>query len=91
MAIDEQIYQCIQQLPISLQAELLSFLHYLLMKVEREERQQWSSLSLHLAMQDMESEPNLYRLGEILLRAIGQISSSRLSRVKQRLVAWLSS
>lgn len=29
--------------------------------------------------------------GEILLGAIGQISSSRLSRVKQRLVAWLSS
>ncbi len=65
MAIDEQIYQCIQQLPISLQAELLSFLQYLLIKAEREERQQWSNLSLHLAMQDMEDQPNLYSLDDI--------------------------
>jgi hypothetical protein len=60
MIITERIHQYVQKLPESLQAEVLDFVEYLLLKVERETGQQdellWSHLSLSLAMRGMEDE-----------------------------------
>jgi hypothetical protein len=60
MIVTERIHQYVQKLPESLQAEVLDFVEYLLLKVERETAQQdelpWSHLSLSLAMRGMEDE-----------------------------------
>lgn len=60
MIVAERIYQYAQQLPESLQAEVLDFVEYLLLKVERKTARQdelaWSNLSLSLAMRGMENE-----------------------------------
>jgi len=70
MSVTERIYQYVQKLPESLQAEVLDFVEYLLLKVEREAIHQdeitWSNLSLALAMRGMEDEntPN-YTLADL--------------------------
>ena len=56
MAIAEKIQQHIQKLPASFQAEVLDFVEYLLAKVNRHENEDWSDLSLVLAMRGMEHE-----------------------------------
>jgi len=60
MIVAERIHQYVQKLPEPLQAEVLDFVEYLLLKVERETAQQdelaWSNLSLSLAMRGMEDE-----------------------------------
>ncbi len=60
MAVAERITQRVQRLPEQLQAEVLDFVEYLLIKTEREsaaeEGREWSRLSLSLAMRDMEDE-----------------------------------
>jgi hypothetical protein len=60
MAIADKIHGYIQRLPEPLQAEVLDFVEYLLYKVERAEGegddQDWSALSLSLAMRGMEDE-----------------------------------
>ena len=60
MAVAEQILQRVQRLPSPLQTEVLHYVEYLLTKVEEEnwegERQDWSNLSLSLAMRGMEDE-----------------------------------
>lgn len=60
MIVTERIHQYVQKLPEPLQAEVLDFVEYLLLKVERETVQQdelnWSNLSLSLAMRGMENE-----------------------------------
>ena len=56
----EKIQKYVQKLPESLQAEVLDFVEYLWSKVEREtnekEESNWSTLSITLAMRDMEDE-----------------------------------
>jgi hypothetical protein len=60
MTVTERIHQYVQKLPESLQAEVLDFVEYLLLKVEGETAQPdervWSNLSLALAMRGMEDE-----------------------------------
>jgi len=60
MVVAERIQQYVQELPASLQVEMLDFAEYLLSKLERETAQPselaWSDLSLTLAMRGMEDE-----------------------------------
>lgn len=56
MIVAEQIQAYLQRLPPPFQAEALDFVEYLLAKAEREERAEWSSLSLAYAMRGMEDE-----------------------------------
>ncbi len=65
MALDEKVFQSVQKLPRSLQEELLSFIQYLLVKAEQQEKQEWGSLSLSSAMRDMEDEPESYSTADI--------------------------
>ena len=65
MTLDEKIHQYAQKLPYSFQEELLDFVQYLLTKAEKQEKQDWTSLSLSSAMRDMEDEPVLYSLSDI--------------------------
>ena len=65
MTLDEKIHRYVQKLPYSFQEELFDFVQYLLMKAEQQEKQDWASLSLSLAMRDMEDEPTLYSMSDI--------------------------
>jgi len=60
MAVTERIQQHVQKLPPALQAEVLDFVEYLLLKLGRETSQKdelaWSNLSLTLAIRGMEDE-----------------------------------
>jgi hypothetical protein len=60
MVVTERIQQHVQKLPPALQAEVLDFVEYLLLKLGRETSQKdelaWSNLSLTLAMRGMEDE-----------------------------------
>lgn len=66
MTLDEKIYQYVQKLPRSFQEELLDFVEYLVMKADdQQEQQDWASLSLSSAMQDMEEETVSYNLSDL--------------------------
>ena len=58
--VAERIHQHVQKLPVPFQAEVLNFVEYLLLKIERGDVYQdtltWSDLSLSLAMRGMEDE-----------------------------------
>jgi len=60
MVLSEKIQQYLQTLPLSIQAEVLDYVEYLVGKAERErvqqEKREWSSVSLSLAMRGMEEE-----------------------------------
>ena len=60
MVVAERVYQGVLHLPEPLQAEVLNFTEYLLLKAERtatpEDENAWPSLSLALAMRGMEDE-----------------------------------
>ncbi|MBM3334743.1 DUF2281 domain-containing protein [Candidatus Sumerlaeota bacterium] len=60
MVISERIQQCVQELPVSFQREVLDYVEYLLAKAEgatlRQEDKAWSDLSLRSAMRGMEDE-----------------------------------
>uniref|UniRef100_A0A7C4RQM1 DUF2281 domain-containing protein n=1 Tax=Desulfatirhabdium butyrativorans TaxID=340467 RepID=A0A7C4RQM1_9BACT len=56
MAVVERIQLYLQQLPPFFQTEVLDFVEYLLTKAEREERAEWSNLSLAHALHGMEDE-----------------------------------
>jgi hypothetical protein len=60
MMVAERIYESVQKLPEPLQAEVLDFVEYLLLKAQREatpeDEQTWASMSLDLAMRGMEDE-----------------------------------
>ncbi len=60
MTLDEKIYQNVRKLPDAFREELLDFIQYLLMKAERREMREWSSLSLSSAMRGLEEEESLY-------------------------------
>ena len=65
MTLDEKNHQYAQKLPLSFQEELFDFVQYLLVKAEQQEKQDWASLSLSLAMKDMEDETFLYSLSDL--------------------------
>ena len=60
MTTIDKIHQQLGKLPEALHLEVLDFVEYLLAKTERESARQenhsWLSLSLELAMRDMEDE-----------------------------------
>jgi hypothetical protein len=60
MALTDKIQEGVQQLPTALQAEVLDFVQYLLVKTKRgaqeDEEGLWSNLSLTFAMRGMEDE-----------------------------------
>lgn len=60
MVISEKIQQYLQALPPSIQAEVLNYVEYLAGKAEnaraKQEKRNWSDLSLSLAMRGMEDE-----------------------------------
>jgi len=60
MTLDDKIYQNVRKLPDAFREELLDFVQYLLMKAERRETREWSSLSLSSAMRGLEEEESLY-------------------------------
>ena len=65
MTLDEKIQQYVQKLPRSFQEELLDFVEYLVMKAERQEQEEWSSLALSSAMRDMGEEQVSYSLSDL--------------------------
>lgn len=70
MSTIEKIHHHLQNLPEPLRAEVLDFVRYLTTKAEREtarkESGDWSSLSLTLAMRDMEDEDtSIYTLEDL--------------------------
>jgi len=60
MVVAERIRVHVQKLPELLQAEVLDFVEFLLLKVERESTEQdeigWTNFSLTMAMRGMEDE-----------------------------------
>lgn len=60
MVVAERIREHVQKLSEPLQAEVLDFVEFLLLKVERESAQQdelgWTNFSLTMAMRGMEDE-----------------------------------
>lgn len=60
MKLNQQIQNCIENLPASYEQEILDFLAQLLAKAEREEEIEWSEISLSSAMRGMESELSDY-------------------------------
>jgi hypothetical protein len=60
MAIADRIQQYVQQLPAPLQAEVLDYVQYLLLKTKRQgtplDDSAWSTFSLASAMRGMEDE-----------------------------------
>jgi hypothetical protein len=60
MAITDKIHEGVQQLPTALQAEVLDFVQFLLVKTTRgsqeDEEGRWSDVSLSSAMRGMEDE-----------------------------------
>lgn len=56
MTIDKEIYRTIQELPTSLQGEVLDFIQYLLAKAEREESEVWANFSLSQALRGTEED-----------------------------------
>jgi len=60
MPVTDRIHEHVRKLPEAMQAEVLHFVEFLLSKAERAsdeaDENDWSRLSLSLAMRDMESE-----------------------------------
>jgi len=60
MMVADTIYENVQKLPEPLQAQVLDFVAFLLLKADRavviEDETSWSNLSLDLAMRGMEAE-----------------------------------
>ena len=66
MTVNEQVLQYLERLPPSLHREVLDFIEYLLTKVETQEAQEWSALSLSFAMRGMEDESSpAYTLADL--------------------------
>jgi len=69
MTLTDKIQACVQELPATLQAEVLDFVQYLRAKVQRQTPESmdddWNRLSLALAMRGMEQEDTPYTLADI--------------------------
>jgi hypothetical protein len=67
MTVTEQIIKHVKTLPEAIQAEVLHFIEFLESKeeMEKNERADWSNLSLSQAMRGIESEESPYSLDDI--------------------------
>ena len=72
MTITDKIQEHVQRLPAPLQAEVLDFVEYLLVKAQRDipprESESWSDLSLASAMLGMENEETPYTAADLKAR-----------------------
>lgn len=65
MTLSERIYQKVDRLPFSFQAEVLDFVEYLFSRLARQESEEWNAFSLASAMSGMEDEEPIYTLEDI--------------------------
>jgi hypothetical protein len=65
MTLDEKIHHYARKLPRSFQEELFDFVQFLVIRAEQQEKREWDSLSLSLAMRDIEDEPALYSTSDL--------------------------
>jgi len=67
MSLPETILKHIQEMPESLQAEILDFVEYLESKIKKDYKEEadWSELSLSSAMRGMEEEYSPYSLADL--------------------------
>lgn len=65
LAVD-RIQTYLQRLPPHFQTQALDFIEYLLAKAEREQTEEWSTLSLAYAMRGMEDEETpIYTIADL--------------------------
>ena len=60
MNLSEKILIAVASLPESKQLEVLDFVEYLKLKIEKEENSDWSNFSISSAMRGMENEDQNY-------------------------------
>ncbi len=65
MSLADKIIENVKSLPESKQVEILDFTEYLRMKIEKEERKEWSDFSLASAMKEIEDEESIYSLNDL--------------------------
>lgn len=65
MTLDEKIHLYARKLPPAFQAEVFDFVQYLLHKAEQQEDQDWDTMALSAALQDMHDEPDLYHESDV--------------------------
>ena len=65
MNLSEKIINNVKILPESKQIQILDFVEYLKLKIEKEEQKEWKDFSLSSAMQGMEDEESPYSLNDI--------------------------
>jgi len=65
ISLSERIYQRVEQLPFSFQAEVLDFVDYLFSRLARRESEEWCAFSLASAMSGMEDEEPVYTIDDI--------------------------
>lgn len=65
MSISQQLVKHIENLPESLQSEVLDFVEYLEIKLQQKEEAEWSAFSITQAMRDIESEESLYTISDL--------------------------
>jgi hypothetical protein len=65
MNLSEKIINNVKILPESKQIQILDFVEYLKLKMEKEEQKEWKDFSLSSAMQGMEDEESPYSLNDI--------------------------
>lgn len=65
MSLAETIYTKIQKLSHTEQAEILDFIDFIKFKHEHDEKQDFSEMSLSMAMKGMEEEDTPYEISDI--------------------------
>jgi len=65
MNLSEKILATVASLPEAKQAEVLDFVEYLKLKTEKEENNDWNSLSISAAMRGMENEESNYSVTDL--------------------------
>ncbi|MDP3331522.1 MAG: DUF2281 domain-containing protein [Methylococcaceae bacterium] len=65
MNLSEKILATVASLPEAKQAEVLDFVEYLKLKTEKEENNDWNSLSISSAMRGMENEESNYSVTDL--------------------------
>ena len=65
MNLSEKILTTVASLPESKQVEVLDFVEYLKLKMEKEESDNWDSFSIASAMRGMENEDSNYSVADL--------------------------
>jgi Protein of unknown function (DUF2281) len=65
MNLSEKILTTVASLPESKQMEVLDFVEYLKLKMEKEESNNWNSFSIASAMRGMENEDSNYSVTDL--------------------------